>query len=214
MAKSGKNTIEPNWHPDFRITESLPDIKVVRTTFLVNFIMISVALVLAMLVALREVNLISKSSQISQLEQDISQRRADNTQAIRTNKEYQAESALAKDVATFYENVYDIPEIFKALSNACPDNIYFQSMAFSHDLVYTGGKRNRKVGGRTLEIKLGGVMQGRNNDDVTQINDFRTQIQELDIWNGKLKSISIPEPKGTAIPFQFEFNLTINLKQL
>jgi len=49
MSARGKKKKDfPAWHPDFRVTDDLPDIKAVRTDFLINIG--SVGLALALLV--------------------------------------------------------------------------------------------------------------------------------------------------------------------
>ena len=45
-------TAQPNWHPNFRIADSLPDLKVVRTDFFINAISLSLAAVAVFLLAM------------------------------------------------------------------------------------------------------------------------------------------------------------------
>lgn len=50
-----KQKSHPNWHPDFRLQEELPDIKPIRTDFLVNGIAWALAVFLIFGVVQREI---------------------------------------------------------------------------------------------------------------------------------------------------------------
>lgn len=215
MAKGKSSLSQTNWHPDFRIAETLPDIKVVRTSFIVNFVVVAVVLILGAVVAFRELTLAELRSGIERFNSTINQRSAANSEAIRKSREFSDSRKKVDDVIAFYTKTYDVLPIVEALSSVCPDNIYYESLSLSHEMVSSGSKKSLRHTGRMLTISIRGVLQGESVEDLAQVDAFHRDLEALPVFENRLESISEPQPRGNAtIPYRYEFPVTIQLKSL
>lgn len=211
MAKANKSSVEPHWHADFRIAEELPDIKVVRTTFLVNFLVFVLLLGLIGTLIFREMRAAEVNGLTEALQQDIQQNTRENREKLKLNNEFRDASKMAEDLDTFYTKVYDLQAIAEAIAESCPENIYIQSLSLNHQLSMSSGRRAR-LQGRNAVISFKGVLEVPFFDDVKQIETYREMLQELEVFEGQVASVSIPMPRQAAAPNQYEFSVTIVLE--
>src|SRR5688572_24741471 len=77
-----------NWHPDFRDVRALPDLKVVRTSFVVNVVCITIALVALLFTTYREYLGFSRRSEINVAVESMAAKQGRNTELLALNKEF------------------------------------------------------------------------------------------------------------------------------
>ncbi len=208
MAKAPKVTQEPVWHPDFRVAEHLPDVKVVRTTFLINFICIVALVSVLGFWFYVESRLGELSSQLAATEDQLQQLRPEQNRATVANRKFDEAAAFANDLNIFANGVYNIPAITAAIAEACPENVFFRSFQADHEIVMNG----RNMAGRRLVLTFEGVLQGDNVRDVAQIQTFGETLKELPIFAGKVETLEIPSPTTAGQPFRFNFSVVIRLQ--
>src|SRR5688572_9870307 len=100
-ASDASEPVLPAWHPDFRNYQRLPDTKVVRTSFLVNGVMLLVAGVAFTAMANRVYEWRELNSQVTQWQQQIERDKRPSEQAVALYKKFQAEAANVSAVNTF-----------------------------------------------------------------------------------------------------------------
>jgi hypothetical protein len=113
----------PAWHPDFRNYQRLPDTKVVRTSFLVNGIMLLVAGVAFIAMAYRVYEWRELSSQVTQWEQQIDRDKTPSAQAVVLYKKFQAEAANVAAVNTFLNSRPIVSELLLQIAKTLPDYV-------------------------------------------------------------------------------------------
>ncbi len=86
--KKAKKSVQLNWRPNFRVEEKLPDIKVIRTGFLLNVIVIVVAAGLASMVVFNEYATMSKQESFERIQKTIEDRTPINRNRIQLNTEF------------------------------------------------------------------------------------------------------------------------------
>lgn len=118
----------PSWHPNFRIRETLPDVKVVRTAFFVNGASILVAASLAIYVGIGEWQLYTLNSQIAQTQAQINRDKPASDQAIALFRKFQADEAKVNEVATFVKSKPLVSELVIRLARTLPNNIAIDSL--------------------------------------------------------------------------------------
>jgi hypothetical protein len=91
----------PAWHPNFRNFEKLPDTKVIRTRFFINFASAVVASGLLLYFCIQEYKIYTLSRQISYWEGDIATNKKANDTAIAQFKKFGEESRKLAEVETF-----------------------------------------------------------------------------------------------------------------
>ncbi|RKX36224.1 MAG: hypothetical protein DRP71_00740 [Verrucomicrobia bacterium] len=130
---------QANWHPNFRIAEALPDLKVVRTDFFINAISLSLAAVAVFFLAIREYKAFSLKSEISAWEEKIEVSRAENLAYLRLSKAFKDEKAKFEEVRDFIATDLPVTEFLETLSPTIPEGLDLDSMAFGGERVVIRG---------------------------------------------------------------------------
>lgn len=197
-----------NWHPDFRMTEHLPDIKVVRTGFLINFVGIVTPLILLGFLVHNHITISNYRHSIATLQAEIDSLSASNEANIKANQAFNAESAKITDLATFYGQGFDPLPILVDLFENKPPNIAMRRLEFS-PLTETENKKQI----RRTQIILNASLQGSRADALEDLNNYRLQIMELPSISAKVNRIEIAQARRNPNQDLFEFTLQIVLNR-
>jgi hypothetical protein len=127
-SESAEPPAPPSWHPNFRIRETLPDVKPVRTAFFVNGAAILVATSLATYVGIAEWQLHTLKTQLAQTQAQINRDKPASDQAVALFKKFQAEEARANEVAAFVKSKPLVSELVLRLARTLPANIAIDSL--------------------------------------------------------------------------------------
>jgi len=130
---------QANWHPNFRIAEALPDLKVIRTDFFINAICLSLAAVAVFFLAIREYKAYSLKSEIAAWEEKIEVSRAENLAYLRLSKAFKDEKAKFEEVRDFIANDLPVTEFLENLSPTIPEGLDLDSMAYGEERVVIRG---------------------------------------------------------------------------
>ena len=120
----------PNWHPNFRNFERLPDTKVVRTAFFVNGAAITIALALGIYFGAKEWQLRALNMQIAEEERKIARDKKPSDQAVAQFKKFQVEEARALEVDTFIKSKPIVSTLMLRLGETLPPNIALDNVDF------------------------------------------------------------------------------------
>ena len=213
MATTAKRREEPAWHPNFRIAEELPDIKPVRTAFLINIITVAAALGGIAFYAYVSLQIGQVDASNERLRQEIADIKPSYTAKVKRNRTFGELEKRLNDVNRFYETRYELLPIVRALSDACPDNIFYRILGMRHVLTTKGRKRNFDE--RSLVIELDCVLQIEDaREDLNRVTAFVDELESLPILAEVLAEISEPNPRKIPGQDRYEFGVRINLKAL
>lgn len=123
-AAAGPST--PAWHPNFRNYQRLPDMKVVRTSFFINGLAISIAVVVLLLFAYQEYNRASVASEVAEWERRIAQDKPASTAAIADFKKFQAEEKKVQEVEAFVERTVVPSDLLIRIGQTLPPEIMIE----------------------------------------------------------------------------------------
>lgn len=118
----------PSWHPNFRLRDTLPDVKPVRTAFFVNGAAILVAASLAIYVGIGEWQLYSLNSQIAATQAQINRDKPASDLAIAQFRKFQADEAKVTEVSNFLKSKPLFSELVLRLARTLPANIAIDSL--------------------------------------------------------------------------------------
>ncbi|MFP4351432.1 MAG: hypothetical protein ACLFRP_00065 [Puniceicoccaceae bacterium] len=121
----------PAWHPDFRIAEDLPDIKAVRTGFLVNLTVLGLAFALLVWLVYREAVIHANQSDIETLRDEERSMRAENKQVGDLNTRFMKRKQVHDDLVKFYDAPFDVPALFKDIARIRPGEIAFEEISYA-----------------------------------------------------------------------------------
>jgi len=91
----------PAWHPDFRRADKLPDTKVVRTRFFINFASLAVAASLLLYFAYREYTMSKYDEQIADWQAKIDANRKASDQALALSRKFGDEERKLAEFESF-----------------------------------------------------------------------------------------------------------------
>lgn len=132
-------TSQSNWHPNFRIAESLPDLKVVRTDFFINAVSLSLAAVALFVLAIREYKTFNLKSEIATWEEKIESSRAQNLSFLKLNADFRNEMVKFEEVRDFVATDLKVTDFLEALGPTIPEGLDLDSMAFGDERVVIRG---------------------------------------------------------------------------
>jgi len=121
----GRRTRKDNqalWRPDFRDVQELPDTKVIRTGFLLNFLAIMLTLSLGILYAFKEYSLQTVAASVADLEVQVAGSTAENNRILKANRRFEESRRIIAEVVGFDRQVVDFPVFLKQLSEVRPDS--------------------------------------------------------------------------------------------
>lgn len=180
----------PNWHPNFRNSEVLPDLKVVRTTFFVNVASITVALAAVLFTVFREYNAISLRGEIAAAEKRIEATAADNSRLLGLNREFSEAARKFAEAEKFLGAPIVASELLVALSRSLPGYMDFTGVVYENDqLVLRGTIRGASDTASTrvsgyLDTLRGDATLGKRFPDISLtslLRDPRTQGLSFEI---------------------------------
>ena len=89
------------WRPDFRDASTLPDTKVIRTGFLLNFIAVVAALAAASVYGVREYSLQALSSSADSLREQVEAASSRNREILEQNRRFRSSSDVVGEAVRF-----------------------------------------------------------------------------------------------------------------
>ncbi|MCB1120071.1 MAG: hypothetical protein KJT03_00865 [Verrucomicrobiae bacterium] len=171
--KKAKAKESSPWHQDFRNPETLPDIKVIRTQFFVNFVAIVIPLFVATMWVQKEVLLGSLRSDIAKLEEKKDAMQSSNSNAVGLSRDFVKESAKIESLDSYYYNLFPVSEYLAALSEHITDEMVLTSVDVK--------KGNRIDGNDVVEIwqsNVSGYVEHGNTGAITAVNKLVEDISK------------------------------------
>ncbi len=123
----------PAWHPDFRIAEDLPDIKAVRTDFLINLAVIGLAFALLVWLVYREAAIHGYQSNVEVLRNEERRIEAESSQVAELNTRFMKRKRIHDDLVKFYDAPFDVPALFADIARIRPGEIAFEEISYRED---------------------------------------------------------------------------------
>lgn len=196
-----KKEIQPYWRPDYRISETLPDIKVIRTDFIVNFISIGAVLIYAFFVIQKEYRAIQISGDVADLESQISSLQSSNKSALSKSREFVKASHLVADIERFYDTPFKPYVFLESLAEIRVEDLIFSSLTFNEN-------PNLKTKQVAYALQLSGISKG-----LPAIDEFKNLMLEdelLQLEGYELSVVEVPQAKDEAtgnFPYMLSFTL-------
>jgi hypothetical protein len=161
----------PNWHPNFRNFEKLPDTKVVRTAFFINGAAITIALALGIYFATKEWQLRSLNLQLADEQKKIDRDKRPSDQAVLLFKKFQAEEARVMEVDTFIKSKPLVSALLLRLGETLPPNLALDNADF-RDVGLVLRLSVRGAPETALGLAAAYLDQLRADKELSQFEDF------------------------------------------
>jgi len=128
VSKANKN-IQPNWRPNFVDAAELPDIKVIRTGFIINFVAVLLMLVAGFYVLQREYRAFALKNTIEDMEQRIRVADADDAAHLRLSREFRDQAAHVAELEKFYAAPVLAHEFLAQITRMRPEELIFKQLS-------------------------------------------------------------------------------------
>jgi hypothetical protein len=181
LGRKNKKNTQKLWRPDFREVQTLPDTKVIRTGFLLNFMAIAVTVAVVVVFAFREYELQSSSQAVSALEAEVADNSSANRGILESNKRFKQSSALMEEVVAFDRKIVDYPALVKQVALAVPEGLVFNQLEISASDEAAG---KDKVAPLLLEIS-GRITAAGSRTPSQILTDFQEKLTAMDCVAGR-----------------------------
>ena len=172
MSKSKKD-IQPFWRPNFVNRSELPDIKVIRTDFIINFIAIMLALGVTFFYLQQEYRAHILKGAISDAEEEIRDASAQDAENLKLSQSFLDSAKYVVEVERFLESPFRIHEFLYDLARIKPDDLIYKSISLSES---AAPKRLHSP----LKYSINIAGDAKN---LTVIGDFKRILGEAELLN-------------------------------
>ena len=194
-----KNT-KTAWHPDFRIVEVLPDIKVVRTKFLINIVSIVIFCSLLVFVGYREIIKIGLKQNIKDYQTEIENRQSGDRKLTQLSGEFSKLGNQLEDIKQFKEKPLKLIKTIIELSEMRGKDVVYDRITYRDEWDSAEKKE-------VYSIRLNG--KGRATAD---IGDLKNRLSALSVNEGckiNISEVGNPTKDPTTGVFSFVILVTI-----
>jgi Tfp pilus assembly protein PilN len=178
-----------NWHPDFRDVTALPDLKVVRTSFVVNVVCITFASIALLFTAYREYEGFSRRSEINAAVESMAAKQSRNTELLALNKEFNDVHRHFTAADTFLQSPFATSELLRALSQSLPNNMDFTRIAYDNGV-----------------LTLRGTIRGASETASTRVADYQEVLRANKLIGALFPDVSLKsldrDPRTQGLSFE------------
>jgi len=203
VSKANKN-IQPNWRPNFVDAAELPDIKVIRTGFIINFVAVLLMLVAGFYVLQREYRAFALKNTIEDMEQRIRVADADDAAHLRLSREFRDQAAHVAELEKFYAAPVLAHEFLAQITRMRPEELIFKQLS----LVESMRKQDTALI-VTYRINISGEVRS-----LTVLDQFKGELANWDLLNFEGYALDIDEAlqgrdaETGIFPYTLEITLT------
>lgn len=182
MSKS-KKEMQPFWRPNFVNQAELPDIKVIRTDFIINFIAVTVALCVAFFLLQREYRAYALGNTIADMEQQIRVADADDVENLKLSEAFRSSAQHVVEVEKFFSSPLQAHAFLYSLAEIKPEDLIFNSVSLGETVIKQGGKAavayNINITGDAKSLTvLDDFKKVLEDAELLKIDGFGLQIDE------------------------------------
>lgn len=201
MQKDDKKDVYLNWHPNFRVTETLPDIKVVRTGFMVNAVALVILLVLIGLNVQRELSIMGFSGETEKLRESIDAQEAANRSSLNLSKQFVKSSRIVNDLEAFYSKSYPPLDFFIPVIENRPESVIF--LGLQYRIVSEAGAEDSYVG----QFSIYGEILGNSSAEIEAVTLYQQEVGEYEPFKDKVQKVTLPVNDPQEEPARLVFTI-------
>lgn len=206
MNKRAKD-IQPHWRPNFRIANTLPDIKVVRTGFIVNMVAGGLFMMAAVFVLQREYRAMVLGNSVEGLEQQIEAAEPDDKEFLRESRRFRDTARYAEELQLFFDTPFTASGVLAELARLRPEDLVFENMRYSEATVSRDGEDEETF--VEYQIRVSGETR-----QLIVVNEFKNALQNSEYLDPQGFTVSVnesvenPDEETRIFPFDISINVT------
>ena len=206
LSRSKKST-QRKWRPDFRETQTLPDTKVIRTGFLLNFIALSLAMLCLILYGMREYKLQSLNSSVKSLESQVAESTSRNRAILDTNKRFRQSAEVVAEAVAFDSQAVPFHTFIAELTTLHQEGMVLTAIDMQH---------SSEIGIGAIDAPFIVELQGKVLDTAPSkpaqlLSDYQTAIENLPVLKGKTIDMEMARFNRNNELGDFDFTLLVKI---
>ena len=203
MSRSKKD-IQPHWRPNFVNVSALPDIKVIRTNFIINSISVLLMLLVGFYVLQREYRAHSLSKTIATIEQQIRVAEGEDATSLKFSREFRDAAKHVAELEKFYATPFMAHDFLTQIIQMRPEQLIFKQLSLVESLQTVDGAQVV-----VYRINISGEVRS-----LTVLDEFKGQLSKWELLEFEGYGLEIDEAlqgrdADTGI---FPYTLEITLK--
>lgn len=204
MKGKGKQPSTPRWRPDFRIASTLPDIKAVRTGFLINFVAVTLVLLLGFYVAQKEYRTFVLKDSIEQMRAEIEEAKPTNERYKRLSADFREAAEKIAELETFYWAPARPRDYIVELAAGRPEGVVFKSLEYRENLTDEQGEPTL-----VYRVDIGGDVRG-----LELLSEYKERLADSSLFaegyaGGIEENAGSPDPETGVFPFRLEMDVRL-----
>lgn len=201
MSRTSKN-IQPFWRPNFVDSSKLPDIKAIRTNFIVNFFAVAFLLTTGILLTQREYRAWAVGNVIEQLGQQVQEAKPENSASLKLSKQFVQAGKKVAEVELFYLAPFTAQEFLVELADFRPAETILKTISFQE----SSPKKAKNKNALSYSIRLAGEV-----DNLTDLDVFKGRLSEWDFLQLEGYELSVSETMQGRNEATGTFPYTLNI---
>jgi len=210
MSRSKQN-IQPNWRPNFVNASRLPDIKAVRTDFIVNFVSIVLAVLAGFYVIQNEYKVYSLNKTIGNMEEQILAAEASDSASLRLSVKFRKLAENIVELEQFYAAPFSALDFLTQIAQMRPEGLIFKQLSLAERMEKIDAAvevtYSLNISGEARSLTTLDEFKGElANWDLLIVEGYKLEIDEIlqgrdaetGIFPYTLKVTLIPEVKDPA----------------
>lgn len=184
------------WHPNFRNTASLPDTKVVRTTFFINVLAGLVAAGLLILVVFQEYKLADFRTTIADLDQQIQRDKKPSEAAVALFGKFQTEEKKILEVDAFVNgNKIVVSRFLHHIGKSIPPKISISNLDYTDE-----------------GVRLRGFVMGTPEQASGMVSSYEKQLKADEEIGKRFESIALTNLSRDAQNGRLTFEMNLRFE--
>jgi len=185
------------WHPNFRNTAELPDIKTVRTKFFINAACVVLALGALLYWLYAEYTLHTVSNELSAVNLRIAHDSKGSNEAIAQYKKFKANEAKLTELATFAGmQKVALSEFLKDLGQSLPEHVLLTQVQVKEP-----------------QIDLHGIIKSTSESASAISSAYEKQLRESPEFSGKFSSVVLTSLSRDSDTGFMNFEIVLKFKK-
>jgi hypothetical protein len=203
VSKAKKN-VQPHWRPNFVNASELPDIKAIRTGFIINFVAVVLLLLVGFFVMKREYEAYALANEIEKMEQRIRVADAGDKASLKLSRDFRDLAAHVAELEKFYATPVMAHEFLTEITKMRPEELIFKQISLVESIEKEGTTQTV-----IYRINISGEVRS-----LTILDEFKGELSDWELLNFEEYSLDIDEAlqgrdAETGI---FPYTLEITLK--
>ncbi len=205
--RKSKKALHKSWRPDFRNVQTLPDTKVIRTGFMLNFVGLTLAAVCLTMYGIREFTLQNLSKTVSELKVQVEGATSSDRQSLDTNKKFMQSAEIVSEAIGFDSEPVGYHAFLAEVGDALQEGMQLTNIVLRH----SGGEAGIS-GIPPFNIELvGKVLESTSVTPAQALSNFQGALEGLASLSEKELEIEMIQFNRNNEYGYFDFTLLIKI---